>query len=108
MIPAIYTAIGTIIVAVLSVGGAGLFSRKRGNISGAKEITESALLLVAPQTSQIKSLITSVNELSASIEQLRCKVSGLERHIDVLTNQLISLGHTPARLETLEEQHGRY
>jgi hypothetical protein len=95
-------------IAIISALIGGIFGRRRGNISGAKEITDAALLLVTPQTSQIKHLITSVDELSASIEELRRKVGGLERHIGILTNQLISLGHTPARLDILEEQHGRY
>jgi len=92
-------AIVTAVLSLLTIIGGGLWGFKRNNISGAKEVTESALLLIKPQHDRIAQLICSVDMMSSQVDALTSKIMRLERHVDVLTNQIVSMGATPAPLE---------
>ncbi len=99
MSPPVYTAIATVIVASIITFGGWLVGRRPNEISGAKEITESALLLVEPQSARIQDLIAAVDGMSVQVDNLSTKIMKLERHVDILSAQIISMGAVPAQLE---------
>lgn len=92
-------AIVTSVVGLLSVVAGLVWGRSRESISGAREITESALLLVGPQTARISELTAAVGTLASQVSQLNMKIVQLELHITDLSKQLIELGHTPVIAE---------
>lgn len=89
----------TIIVAAITTVGAGVWGAKRNNISGAKEVTESALLLIKPQSERINELIAAVDDMSTTVSLLQIQIEMLETHVESLSKQIISLGHTPVTWE---------
>ena len=91
----ISVAIVTAIIALLTSAVGGVWSWKKNNISGAREVTESALMLIQPQSERINELIQAVEKLDGHVHRLQGKIYTLEQHIDLLANQIISLGHTP-------------
>ena len=99
MNPIVYTGVATIVVALVSVVGTGWYARRPQEISGAKEITESALLLIQPQSERITELIASVERMGRQVDQLTTKIIRLERHVDVLVTQIVDMGAEPAKLE---------
>lgn len=101
MNPIAYTGLVTIIVAVISVVGTGWYGRRPQNISGAREITESALLLIQPQSERITELVASVDKMSRQVDHLTNKIIRLESHVDVLVRQIVDMGAEPKTLENL-------
>jgi len=87
------------VLGLLTVIAGLIWGRSRESISGAREITESALLLVEPQSERISELIVAVGSLSGQVASLNKKIVQLELHISELSNQLIELGHTPVNAE---------
>lgn len=88
-------AIITAFIGLLTVVGGGVWGFRRNNISGAKEVTESALLLIQPQNDRITHLTSAVDEMSASILLLQQQIIDLEHHITALSEQIVDLGHVP-------------
>ena len=99
-------AIVTVVVGLLTVAVGGLWSLKRENISGAKEVTESALLLIQPQSQRITELTEAVNKMVVTVQHLQLQVEILEDHIESLSKQIIELGHTPVVKWERENNHG--
>jgi hypothetical protein len=91
--------IATSLLGLLTVLAGLIWGRSRESISGAREITESALLLVEPQSERISELTLAVSALSGQVASLNMKIVQLELHISELSNQLIELGHTPVNAE---------
>ena len=88
-------ALATIIVALLTLAGGGIWTIKRNSISGAKEVTQSALMLIDPQRERIADLMQSVVELKQEMTVLVAQVEKLQSHVSLLSQQIIDLGHTP-------------
>ena len=88
-------AIVTAVLSLLTIIGGGLWGFKRNNISGAKEVTESALQLIKPQHDRIAQLTTSVDLMAESIKALQVQITDLELHITALSDQIVDLGHVP-------------
>ena len=88
-------AIVTAIISLVTVIGGGVCGFKRNNISGAKEVTESALLLIKPQNERITALTLAVDQMSESIKSLQFQIVELETHITALSDQIVDLGHVP-------------
>jgi hypothetical protein len=78
----------TIALAFVTATTAGIWGLKRNNISGAKEITEAAVMLVTPQLDKIIELNEAIQSLSETVGILKIQVASL-------SEQIISLGHTP-------------
>lgn len=91
-------AIVTAVIGLMTVVGGGMWSFKRSSISGAKEVTESALLLIQPQNDRITILVASVKHLNASVNRLSLQVEHLEDHITSLSEQIVELGEVPRPL----------
>tara|TARA_R110002074_G_scaffold267985_2_gene440169 strand:+ start:568 stop:864 length:297 start_codon:yes stop_codon:yes gene_type:complete len=95
-VPAI---IASSVLGLLTVIAGLVWGKSRESISGAREITESALLLVEPQSVRILELTAAVEKLAGQVSQLNTKIVQLELHITDLSKQLIELGHTPVIAE---------
>lgn len=88
-------AVVTAIISLVTVIGGGFWGFRRNNISGAKEVTESALLLIKPQNDRITMLTASVDQMAESIKALQFQIVELETHITALSDQIVDLGHVP-------------
>lgn len=88
-------AIVTAGISLLTIIVGGIWGFKRNNISGAKEVTESALQLIKPQHDRIAQLTTSVDLMAESIKVLQFQITELELHITSLSDQIVDLGHVP-------------
>lgn len=85
----------TIALAFVTATTAGIWGLKRNNISGAKEITEAAVMLVTPQLDKIIELNEAIELLSETVGILKIQVASL-------SEQIISLGHTPVNFGVKE------
>jgi hypothetical protein len=85
----------TIALAFVTATTAGIWGSKRNNISGAKEITEAAVMLVTPQLDKIIELNEAIELLSETVGILKIQVASL-------SEQIISLGHTPVNFGVKE------
>jgi hypothetical protein len=88
----------TIALAFVTATTAGIWGLKRNNISGAKEITEAAVMLVTPQLDKIIELNEAIQSLSKTVGILKIQVGTLEVYVASLSEQIISLGHTPIEI----------
>jgi hypothetical protein len=80
---------------IFSLATAGIWASRRDNISGAKEVTDAALLLITPQSDRISALTDVVAEMGESIDVLKSMVAGLGLNVRSLSAQIVALGHTP-------------
>jgi hypothetical protein len=90
-----FGAISAVVLVILTLAFAGIWASRRDNISGAKEVTDAALLLITPQSDRISELTAAVVVLNESIDALTHMVVGLEANVKSLSAQVVSLGHTP-------------
>jgi hypothetical protein len=88
-------AIVSVALIILTLTTAGIWAARRDRISGAKEVTDAALLLIKPQSERISALTDAVTEMSESIDVLKRLVVGLEQNVKSLSEQIVALGHTP-------------